>query len=71
MDVLVELLAFSAGGLVALVASRWMLNGVLDLTFRPIRPLAARPQEGGGSVRIEPSGAVIRTPTSSSTASSA
>jgi hypothetical protein len=70
MDVLVELLAFSAGGVVALVTSRWMLSGVLGLTFRPTRPFTASGQEGGGRARIEPSGAVIRTPVSSSTASS-
>jgi hypothetical protein len=70
MDVLVELLAFSAGSLVALMTSRWMLSGVLDLTFRPAHPLAGGRQEGGGSTRIDSSGAVIRTPSSSSTPTS-
>lgn len=37
MDVVVEVLAFSAGGVVALAASRWVLGGVLDLTFRRAR----------------------------------
>lgn len=38
MEVMVALLALSAGGVVALAASRWVLGGVLELTFRPARP---------------------------------
>jgi hypothetical protein len=41
MNVVVELLAFSVGGVVALATSRWVLGRVLDLTFRPVR--ASRP----------------------------
>jgi hypothetical protein len=38
MEALVELLAFSAGGVVALAASRFVLGRILDLTFRSPGP---------------------------------
>ena len=37
MEVAVAVLAFSAGGLVALATSRLVLGGVLELTFRSPR----------------------------------
>lgn len=49
MTVLVELLAFAVGGLVALVTSRWMLSEVLDLTFRSTRPSPAEVRKAAGA----------------------
>jgi hypothetical protein len=37
MEVVVAILVFTAGGLVALATSRLLLSGVLELTFRPWR----------------------------------
>jgi hypothetical protein len=47
MQVLVELVAFSAGGAIALVTSRLLLGGVLGLTFRPSRRAAESVRKAG------------------------
>jgi len=59
MQVMVELLVFSAGGVIALATTRLLLGGVLGLTF------GALAQEGA-RVKAAPSGPSIRTPVSSS-----
>jgi len=59
MQVMVELLVFSAGGILALATTRLLLGGVLGLTF-------GAPPQDGGRARTAPAGPSIRTPVSSS-----